>query len=224
MEKTASLRPVLLDRDAHPAPTCPDSRRARAGEPARLRVLRSHFCMGSFCLEARDGPPPGVGTADLGDTEQGGGVKAESGKAEVGCVPGSGGAPTQAKLQWRDVHRAASRHASPSHLQPRMQSPRPWWPLASSGFGTMIRRGPKVPGMGRHCYCGPIWVGTQHGNHCPHVVIYKNTTRNSASQLEVSWTLKKTELRKIDAFELWCRRRLLRVSWTARRFPKGNKS
>ena len=32
-----------------------------------------------------------------------------------------------------------------------------------------------------------------------------------------SWTVKKTERRRIDAFELWCWRRLLRVSWTARR-------
>ena len=32
-----------------------------------------------------------------------------------------------------------------------------------------------------------------------------------------SWTIKKAERRKIDAFELWCWRRLLRVSWTARR-------
>ena len=32
-----------------------------------------------------------------------------------------------------------------------------------------------------------------------------------------SWTLKKTECRRIDAFELWCWRRLLRVSWTAMR-------
>ena len=32
-----------------------------------------------------------------------------------------------------------------------------------------------------------------------------------------SWTLKKAECRRIDAFELWCWRRLLRVPWTARR-------
>ena len=32
-----------------------------------------------------------------------------------------------------------------------------------------------------------------------------------------SWTVRKGERRKIDAFELWCWRRLLRVSWTARR-------
>ena len=32
-----------------------------------------------------------------------------------------------------------------------------------------------------------------------------------------SWTMKKAERRKIDAFELWCWRRLLRVPWTARR-------
>ena len=31
-----------------------------------------------------------------------------------------------------------------------------------------------------------------------------------------SWTLKKSECRRIDAFELWCWRRLLRVPWTAR--------
>ena len=32
-----------------------------------------------------------------------------------------------------------------------------------------------------------------------------------------SWTVKKVECRRIDAFELWCWRRLLRVPWTARR-------
>ena len=36
-----------------------------------------------------------------------------------------------------------------------------------------------------------------------------------------SWTIKKAECRRIDAFELWCWRRLLRVSWTAR---KSNQS
>ena len=32
-----------------------------------------------------------------------------------------------------------------------------------------------------------------------------------------SWTIKKAEHRRVDAFELWCWRRLLRVTWTARR-------
>ena len=32
-----------------------------------------------------------------------------------------------------------------------------------------------------------------------------------------SWTVKKAECRRIDAFELWCWRRLLRVPWTAKR-------
>ena len=36
-----------------------------------------------------------------------------------------------------------------------------------------------------------------------------------------SWTTKKTEHRRIDAFELWCWRRLLRVPWTARRSNKS---
>ena len=35
--------------------------------------------------------------------------------------------------------------------------------------------------------------------------------------MDVSWTVKKAERRRIDAFELWCWRRLLRVPWTARR-------
>ena len=33
----------------------------------------------------------------------------------------------------------------------------------------------------------------------------------------VSWTIKKSELQRTDAFELWCWRRLFRVPWTARR-------
>ena len=36
-----------------------------------------------------------------------------------------------------------------------------------------------------------------------------------------SWTIKKTECQRIDAFELWCWRRLLRVPWVAR---KSNQS
>ena len=43
-----------------------------------------------------------------------------------------------------------------------------------------------------------------------------------------SWTIKKAESQRIDAFELWCWRRLLKVPWTARRSkpvdPKGNQS
>ena len=35
--------------------------------------------------------------------------------------------------------------------------------------------------------------------------------------MNVSWTIKKAECWRIDAFELWCWRRLLRVPWTARR-------
>ena len=35
--------------------------------------------------------------------------------------------------------------------------------------------------------------------------------------MAANWTIKKAECRRIDAFELWCWRRLLRVPWTARR-------
>ena len=37
-----------------------------------------------------------------------------------------------------------------------------------------------------------------------------------------SWTVKKAERQRIDAFELWCWRRLLRVPWTARRSNKSS--
>ena len=36
-----------------------------------------------------------------------------------------------------------------------------------------------------------------------------------------SWTIKKAECQRIDAFELWCWRRLLRVPWTARRLKQS---
>ena len=36
-----------------------------------------------------------------------------------------------------------------------------------------------------------------------------------------SWTVKEAERQRIDAFELWCWRRLLRVSWTARRYNQS---
>ena len=36
-----------------------------------------------------------------------------------------------------------------------------------------------------------------------------------------SWTIKKAENQRIDVFELWCWRRLLRVPWTARRFNQS---
>ena len=42
-----------------------------------------------------------------------------------------------------------------------------------------------------------------------------------------SWTIKKAEHQRIDAFELWCCRRLLRVPWTAKSqpvHPKGDQS
>ena len=37
-----------------------------------------------------------------------------------------------------------------------------------------------------------------------------------------SWTLKKAEYRRIDAFKLWCWRRLLTVAWTVRRLNQSN--
>ena len=39
--------------------------------------------------------------------------------------------------------------------------------------------------------------------------------------MDVSWTIKKVECGRTDAFELWCWRRLLRVRWTARRYNQS---
>ena len=55
------------------------------------------------------------------------------------------------------------------------------------------------------------------------ITLPTNVCRVQAMVLQVvmygcdSWTVKKAERQRIDAFELWCWRRLLRVSWTARR-------
>ena len=40
--------------------------------------------------------------------------------------------------------------------------------------------------------------------------------------MDDSWIIKKAECQRIDAFELWCWRRLLRVPWTARRYNQSN--
>ena len=40
--------------------------------------------------------------------------------------------------------------------------------------------------------------------------------------MDVSWSIKKAQHRRIDAFEMWCWRRLLRVPWTARKSNQSN--
>ena len=60
-----------------------------------------------------------------------------------------------------------------------------------------------------------------------HITLPTNVSLGKAIVLPVvmygceSWTVKKAEHRRIDAFELWCWRRLLRVPWTARRFNQS---
>ena len=49
----------------------------------------------------------------------------------------------------------------------------------------------------------------------PHV--YNRNNNNNIIHISESWTVKKAEHQRIDAFELWCWRRLFRVPWTARR-------
>ena len=71
----------------------------------------------------------------------------------------------------------------------------------------------KNTGVGCHSLLQRVFL-TQGSNpsllHCRHILYH-------LSYRKISWTIKKAEHRKIDSFELWCWRRLLRVSWTARR-------
>ena len=57
----------------------------------------------------------------------------------------------------------------------------------------------------------------QHIKKQRHQFANKGPSSQSYGFSSESWTIKKSEHQKIDAFELWCWRRLLRVPWTARR-------
>ena len=53
--------------------------------------------------------------------------------------------------------------------------------------------------------------------HLVKAMVFPVVTYGCESRTVKIWTVKKAEHRRIDAFELWCWRRLLRVPWTARR-------
>ena len=62
-------------------------------------------------------------------------------------------------------------------------------------------------------FIGPgLYVGVMRKAHLVKAMVFPVVTYGCES-----WTVKKAERRRIDAFELWCWRRLLRVPWTARR-------
>ena len=75
---------------------------------------------------------------------------------------------------------------------------------------------------------GGSWhcTGDRDQDH-PHGKTCKKAKWLSEEALQISvkgcesWTVKKVECRRIDAFELWCWRRLLRVPWTARRYNQS---
>ena len=60
----------------------------------------------------------------------------------------------------------------------------------------------------------------------PKVLLFKAVFFPIVMYVCESWTVKKAEYQRIDAFEVWCWRRLLRVPWTARRSNQstGNQS
>ena len=58
--------------------------------------------------------------------------------------------------------------------------------------------------------------------HCAHKSLYSQSYGFPVVMYRcASWTVKKTEHQRIDAFELWCWRKLLRVPWTTRRFNQS---
>ena len=62
-------------------------------------------------------------------------------------------------------------------------------------------------------FIGPgLYVGVTWKVHLVKAMVFPVVTYGCES-----WTIKKAEHQRIDAFELWCWRRLLRVPWTARR-------
>ena len=110
-----------------------------------------------------------------------------------------------------------------------MTSPLPGLPRLS---GSSFTRGPCTPGAreasGRGLKAQAVY--RNHGPHprLPNVYLTKRHLPTKAHLVKAmvfpvvmygceSWTRKKAERRRIDAFELWCWRRLLRVPWTARR-------
>ena len=73
--------------------------------------------------------------------------------------------------------------------------------------------------------CGPQAQGLMVTNRLPTVLLHSMWTPSRAVKHHsfpwtspgiYRWTIKKAERRRMDAFELWCWRRLLRVPWTAR--------
>ena len=73
---------------------------------------------------------------------------------------------------------------------------------------------------------GNLWPTRQHIKKQRHYFVNKGPSSQDMVFPAVmygceSWTIKKAEHRRTDAFELWCWRRLLRVPWTARRFNQS---
>ena len=78
----------------------------------------------------------------------------------------------------------------------------------------------RIPGMGEPCELpsmGSHRVGHDWSDLAVAAAVVKATVFPVVMYGCESWTVKKAEHRRIDAFELWCWRRLLRVPWTARR-------
>ena len=83
-----------------------------------------------------------------------------------------------------------------------------WVPIAPEPMSALLQKVTRCPGRGGKSlpFDELYWVQIMYSMVFP-VVMYRCE----------SWTIRKTECQRIDTFELWCWRRLLRVTWTARR-------
>ena len=80
-------------------------------------------------------------------------------------------------------------------------------------LGEKEGQGMKLISVLPEVFIGPgLYVGVTRKAHLVKAMVFPVVTYGCES-----WTIKKAERRRIDAFELWCWRRLLRVPWTARR-------
>ena len=110
-------------------------------------------------------------------------------------------------------------------LEQRLRFPCIFLSLLTSSIQDTQCLSPLFPSCLFHVFLVTLHHIHSHSHHTPYVpVLYSHCVYLLQGIVfpvlmygSESWTIKKAECRRIDAFELWCWRRLLRVPWTARR-------
>ena len=131
------------------------------------------------------------------------------------------------ELYKKDFHDRGNDDGVITHLEPDILECEVKWALesitmnkASGGDGIpvelfQIRKDDAVKVL--HSICQQIWKTQHWPQHWKRSVFLAMVFPVVIQYGCESWTIKKAEHRRTDAFELWCWRRLLRVPWTARR-------